>query len=87
VDVGVFEARNRLSELLEAAAQGEEVTILKRGKPFVRIVPAVAPAPDPAERRRFALREARRLADEIAERNGRIFTHEEVISARDEGRR
>jgi len=54
MEVGIFEARNRFSELVEAAERGEEVV---------------------------------ELADRIAERNGRIFTHEEMIEARDFGRR
>jgi prevent-host-death family protein len=31
--VGVFEAKTRLSELLEAVQRGEEVIITKRGQP------------------------------------------------------
>lgn len=34
----VLEARDQLSKLIEAAANGEEVVIAKRGKPVVRIV-------------------------------------------------
>ena len=38
--VGAFEAKAKLSELLERVARGEEVTITKRGKPVARLVPA-----------------------------------------------
>ena len=38
--VGLFEAKNRLSELVEQAAQGEEIGITRRGKLAVVIVPA-----------------------------------------------
>ena len=34
VTVGVFEAKTRLSELLENVQQGEEVIITKRGEPI-----------------------------------------------------
>jgi prevent-host-death family protein len=35
------QARDRLSEMLDRAARGEEVVILRRGKPVVRLVPTV----------------------------------------------
>jgi len=38
--VGLFEAKNRLSELVEQAAQCEEIGITRRGKLAVVIVPA-----------------------------------------------
>ena len=36
--VAVFEAQNRLSELLAAVAQGEEITITRHGSPVARLV-------------------------------------------------
>ena len=36
--VNILDARNRLSELIVAASNGEDVVIAKRGKPVVRIV-------------------------------------------------
>jgi prevent-host-death family protein len=41
--VAVFEAKNRLSELLTAVEQGEEITITRHGCPVARIVSANAP--------------------------------------------
>ena len=38
--VGLFEAKNRLSELVEQAAQGEKIGITRRGKLAVVMVPA-----------------------------------------------
>ncbi|MGE0030080.1 MAG: type II toxin-antitoxin system Phd/YefM family antitoxin [Steroidobacteraceae bacterium] len=38
--IGAFEAKNRLSELLDAAENGEEVTITKHGRPVAKLVPA-----------------------------------------------
>ena len=37
---GAFEAKNRLSELLQLVENGEEVTITRHGKPVARLVPA-----------------------------------------------
>jgi prevent-host-death family protein len=34
----VLEARNQLSKLIDAATNGEEVVIAKRGKPVIRFV-------------------------------------------------
>ncbi len=38
-EVGTFEAKNKLSELLARAERGEEVVITRRGKPVARLVP------------------------------------------------
>lgn len=36
--VGIFEAKNRLSELVERAARGEEIVITRRGEQVARLV-------------------------------------------------
>lgn len=41
--VSLYEAKTHLSELVEQAAQGREITIAKSGKPKARLVP-LAPA-------------------------------------------
>ena len=46
--IGAFDAKNRLSELLERAARGEVIEITKHGRPVALLVPANAPARDPA---------------------------------------
>jgi prevent-host-death family protein len=38
--IGLFHAKNRLSELVNRAAQGEEIGITRRGKLTAVIVPA-----------------------------------------------
>lgn len=51
----VREARERLSQLLDQVAAGEQVTITRRGKPVARLIPAVEPSiqfPDRGELRR-----------------------------------
>ena len=37
--IGAFEAKNRLSELLDAVENGEEIMITKHGRPVARLVP------------------------------------------------
>ena len=37
--IGIYEAKSRLSELVEKAEAGEVVTITRRGKPVAKIVP------------------------------------------------
>jgi prevent-host-death family protein len=37
--VGIFEAKNRLSELVERAARGEEIVITRRGQQVARLLP------------------------------------------------
>jgi prevent-host-death family protein len=40
--VGIFEAKNRLSELVERAARGEEIVITRRGEQVARLMPPQA---------------------------------------------
>jgi prevent-host-death family protein len=39
VSIGAFEAKTRLSELLQRVEAGEQVTITKHGRPVARLVP------------------------------------------------
>lgn len=84
--IGVFEARNRFSELIDAAERGEETVVLKRGRPVAKIV-SFASKNDLAASRLHAMEIARRLGAEITARNGRRFTHEELMEAKNAGRR
>lgn len=86
MEVSVFDARNRFSELIEAAERGEEVIVTKRGRPVVRLTP-VNEAEQRAARTRAALERASRIAQSVEKRLGRAFTHDELIAARDDGRR
>jgi prevent-host-death family protein len=43
--VGIFEAKNRLSELVERAARGEEIIITRRGEHIARLMAPRAPDP------------------------------------------
>jgi prevent-host-death family protein len=40
LEIGAFEAKNKLAALLTAVEHGEEVTITRRGKPVARLVSA-----------------------------------------------
>ncbi len=44
--VNLYEAKTHLSELVERAANGEEIVIAKAGKPRVRLVPVEAARPE-----------------------------------------
>ena len=37
-EVGAFEAKNKLAELIDVAVSGEEVIITRRGRPVVKLV-------------------------------------------------
>ena len=39
-DIALFEAKNRLSELIHRVEAGEEIAITRRGKVVARLVPA-----------------------------------------------
>ena len=43
--VNVHEAKTNLSQLLERAHAGEEITIAKNGRPYARLVPLQEPGP------------------------------------------
>ena len=42
MEIGLFDAKNRLSELVERAAQGETIIITKRGTPAAKMGPVPA---------------------------------------------
>jgi prevent-host-death family protein len=42
--VGAYEAKTRLSELLDRAAAGETITITKHGVPVARLTPFATPS-------------------------------------------
>jgi prevent-host-death family protein len=79
-EIGAFEAKNKLSELLDRAEHGEEVVITRRGKPVAKLVPIGG---------KRDVEEARAAAQRIRERAmkfGGKFDWEEWKKYRDEGR-
>ena len=81
MEVGAFEAKNKLSALIERAEHGEEIVITRRGQPVAKLVP-FREMPD-RERAREAARQLREQAK--AMELGR-FDWEEWKKYRDEGR-
>jgi antitoxin (DNA-binding transcriptional repressor) of toxin-antitoxin stability system len=82
--VGIFEAKTKLSELIEAVKRGEEIRITQRGKPVARLVvdndASVMPAKGNFVDQLRAVREELR-------RTGMGMTMDDILSGRDEGRR
>ncbi len=77
--VGAFEAKTKLSELLDRVERGEEIIITRRGKPVARIVPH-EPRRDKEEIRK-AIEDIRRL------RQGVTLGGLDWRELRDEGRK
>lgn len=80
--VGAFEAKTKLSELLDLVERGEEVVITRRGAPVARLVPVRA-ADAPARIRALIDGiKATRAASGLSR-----TTIDEIIEWRKEGRR
>lgn len=62
-EIGSFEAKNKLSELLLKAERGEEIVITRRGRPVAKLVPVSAK--HDAEGARDAMRRIRTLAQQM----------------------
>jgi prevent-host-death family protein len=45
-DIGTYEAKTNLAALLERVARGEQITIIKHGRPVARLVPVERIGPD-----------------------------------------
>jgi len=80
MNIGVFEAKGRPSELLERAERGEEIVITRRGRPIARLGPfRAAPGRDALQRL---------FADNAKARRGLPPTNWiKLQQDRDEGRR
>lgn len=83
ISVGAFEAKTKLSELLDRVERGEEVMITRHGKPVARLVADVSAKAELAT----ALRTRFEAAREKLRASGVTSTVAEIIEARDEGRR
>ncbi|MBD1202658.1 MAG: type II toxin-antitoxin system Phd/YefM family antitoxin [Rhodobacteraceae bacterium] len=76
--VGAFEAKTHLSELISAVEAGEKVTITKRGRPVAQLVPVE----DYGHSRAAAIETIRQLRAGLA-----TVRRSDILAARDEGRR
>lgn len=81
MEVGAFEAKNKLSALIERAERGEEIVITRRGLPVAKLVP-FREIPD----REHAREAARQLREQAKTMKLGRFDWEEWKKYRDEGR-
>jgi prevent-host-death family protein len=76
--ISTYDAKNRLSELLDAVASGETIEIVRRGKPAARLVPI------PADNAQFA--SPAEAARWLRENRSRV-PRNSIRASIDEGRR
>jgi prevent-host-death family protein len=77
--IGLFEAKTKLSELIERVERGEEITITRRGVPVAKLIPATRQSrrdPEEVMKEVFAIRKRVRLPKGVT-----------IRQLRDEGRR
>jgi prevent-host-death family protein len=79
--IGFYEARTRLSELLDQVARGKRILITRRGKPAALLVP---PPPEAERDVRAVVREMLEFRDRAGPTLGGKATVRELI---EEGRR
>jgi prevent-host-death family protein len=80
-EIGAFEAKNKLGQLLDLVEQGEEITITRHGKEVARLVPA-----QPVRNRDKAHEALRRMRERAEHRKLGRFDWDEWKSYRDENR-
>ena len=81
--VGIFEAKTKLSGLVEEVEKGGEVIITRHGRPVAKLVRVEERhSPEAIARRRQAMTELR----EMARKRGQRISIEEIKSWIDEGR-
>ena len=81
-EVGAFEAKNKLSELLDLAESGEEIVITRHGKEAARLVP-----PKSTVNRNEVRAAMKQLRERAKKEKHGPFDWEEWKAYRDEGRR
>jgi prevent-host-death family protein len=78
--VGLAEAKNKLSELVDRVAHGEEITITRHEQAIARLVPA----------RRVSHAEAKRAVEALRDlraRNPVALTTQDILAMKNAGRR
>lgn len=92
-EVGLFEAKNKFSELVGRAERGEEVVITRRGKAVAKLVPADELSKEQRSRqaaqriRKRALQAAQDIRNLAQEMNLGPFDWDEWKKYRDAGRK
>jgi prevent-host-death family protein len=80
--IGIYEAKSKLSELVERAEAGQEITITRHGRPAAKLVPAKAGV---EVDRKAVMEELRRFSKTIKLK--RKLTQRELREAKEWGRR
>jgi len=80
-EVGAFEAKNKLGQLLDQVERGEEITITRHGKEIARLVPV-----KPGFNREEARAAVRRIRERAQKSKLGRFNWSEWKGYRDEGR-
>jgi prevent-host-death family protein len=80
-EIGAFEAKNKLGQVLDLVEKGEEITITRHGKEVARLVP-----PRPAHNRDQARAALRRMRERAEQQKLDRFDWNEWKAYRDEGR-
>ncbi len=83
-EVGAFEAKTHLSELLAVVEAGETIRITRRGKPVAELRPI---ADDRVLGRAAALARGAQLKADLVAAGMAPLSIDEIIALRDEGRR
>ena len=78
--IGIFEARARLSELVERVEAGEEVILTRRGRPVVRMLKAADPSR--ADARAAAVKRIRALRKRMNLRISRAELRQAIAKGR-----
>jgi prevent-host-death family protein len=81
--VGAYDAKSRLSELLDRVERGEQIVITRHGKPIARLVPEGVHDRESAH---AAVARIRALRAKLAAR-GVNLSDAEIRALRDDGRR
>jgi prevent-host-death family protein len=79
MEVGVLEAKNRLSELIERAERGEKIVITRHGQPTVEFSPV---------RKRLSDEDFRKLMNDVRRDREKLppTTSEQIVEMIHEGR-
>ena len=77
--VGLAEAKNKLSELIDRVARGEEITITRHAEAIARLVPAKRPSREEARQAVLEIRVLRAKAPRL--------TVKEILALKNAGRR
>lgn len=79
MEVGVLEAKNRLSELIERAERGERIVITRHGQPTVEFTPV---------RKKLSDADFQKLMDDVRRDREQLppITSEQIVEMIHEGR-